>query len=105
MAKLHNRTRESQKVRARWDYPVELARGSSHIASTLTDGTRRSAIDEVLDEFAACHGADKLEIFRELLAESLAKRGQGDAARAVLDGGAGPARGCAAAGCEAGRAA
>jgi hypothetical protein len=40
---------------------------------------------EVLDEFRAQYGADKLVVFRELLAESLEKRNEPSAAQAVLN--------------------
>jgi hypothetical protein len=66
-------------------YLMELARGSSHIASTLSSQTQRIAIAEVLEGFCTHHGADKLVIFRELLAESLEKRNQPIAAQAVLN--------------------
>lgn len=84
MRKSPKRTQQADKVLYRTTYSMELARGSSHIASTLSPETRRVAIAEVLDEFAALHGADKLAIFRELLAESLEKRDRHDAAQAVL---------------------
>lgn len=49
---------------------LELAaRGSSHIASTRKRETRDRAIAEVLEEFSEVHGLQRLNIFRELLAE------------------------------------
>lgn len=65
-------------------YLMELARGSSYIASTLNPATQRVAIAEVLDEFRLQHGADALSIFRDLLAENLANRDNRPAAQAVL---------------------
>ncbi|ACD16537.1 hypothetical protein [Paraburkholderia phytofirmans] len=64
---------------------MELARGSSYIASTLTPATQQAAIAEVLNEFREQHGADTLLIFRDLLAESLTDRQHKLAAEAVLN--------------------
>jgi hypothetical protein len=63
---------------------MELARGSSYIASTLSPATQQVAIAEVLHEFRLQHGADRLFIFRDLLAESLEKRDNRSAAQAVF---------------------
>ncbi|KAA1012069.1 hypothetical protein FVF58_13235 [Paraburkholderia panacisoli] len=76
---------QAEKNAYRSLYLTELARGSSHIASTLSPQTQRIAIAEIVDEFCTQHGADKLVIFRELLAESLEKRNQPGAAQAVLN--------------------
>jgi hypothetical protein len=64
---------------------VELARGSSYIASTLTPATQAAAIAEVLNEFRSQYGADRLLIFRDLLAESVKNRNDARAAEAVLN--------------------
>ncbi|MFM0059421.1 hypothetical protein [Paraburkholderia phytofirmans] len=64
---------------------MELARGSSYIASTLTPKTQQAAIAEVLKGFREQHGTDTLLIFRELLAESLRNRKHKLAAEAVLN--------------------
>ncbi|MEW9580380.1 hypothetical protein ABQJ48_02040 [Paraburkholderia sp. DGU8] len=79
------RTQQADKNLYKSVYLVELARGSSHIASTLSPQTQRIAITEVMDEFRARYGADKLVVFRELLAESLEKRNEPSAAQAVLN--------------------
>jgi hypothetical protein len=79
------RAEQAEKNIFRSVYVMELARGSSHIASTLSPQTQHIAIAEILDEFCTRHGADKLVIFRELLAESLEKRNQPIAAQAVLN--------------------
>ena len=77
--------RETEKALCRSTYMMELARGSSYIASTLTPATQRAAIAEVLNEFREQHGADTLLIFRDLLAESLKDRQHKLAAEAVLN--------------------
>ncbi|WP_165847968.1 hypothetical protein [Paraburkholderia lacunae] len=64
-------------------YVLELARGSSYIASTLTPATLRAAIVEACREFREQYGADKVHIFRELLARSLEKRDNRKAAAVV----------------------
>jgi hypothetical protein len=64
-------------------YMLELARGSSHIASTRKPETRDRAIAEVLEGFGEVHGLQRLDIFRELLAEDTERRGHLEAAAAV----------------------
>ncbi|CAB3776069.1 hypothetical protein [Paraburkholderia fynbosensis] len=65
-------------------YQIELARGSSYIASTCSPATQRIAITEVFQEFHLRYGPDTVSIFRELLAESLRQRNNLPAAQAVL---------------------
>jgi hypothetical protein len=77
-------TQLSEKILFKATYLVELTRGRSHIASTLSEETRHSAIAEIFEEFSRQHGADKLAVFRELLAESLERRDHPSAAQAVL---------------------
>lgn len=84
MRKGRKTDRHAEKTLYRSTYLVDLARGSSFIASTLTPATQRAAIAEVLEEFRTQHGVEKLLIFRELLAESLEKRQNPLAAQAVL---------------------
>lgn len=55
-------------------YMAELARGGSHIASTLTPDGERSAISEVTGEFHRRYGTHDFEIFLELLAQALDAR-------------------------------
>ncbi|MBN3847266.1 MULTISPECIES: hypothetical protein [Burkholderiaceae] len=76
--------RQAEKTHCRLLYLLELARGSSYVASTLTPESQHAAIAEVLREFSQQHDADKLPMFRELLAERLQERGDLDAAQAVL---------------------
>lgn len=85
MPRGQKRAQQAEKNLYRSIYLIELARGSSHIASTLSPQTQRIAIAEVMDEFREQHGADKLVVFRELLAESLEKRNEPSAAQAVLN--------------------
>jgi hypothetical protein len=75
---------QAEKALYRSIYLMELARGSSHIASTRSLATQRVAIAEVFHEFRLQHGADNLLIFRDLLAESLKERDSPSAAQAVL---------------------
>jgi hypothetical protein len=56
-------------------FKVELARGVSHIASTLTPTSTTAAVAEVLDQFIVDRGAGGFEAFRLLLAEDLENRG------------------------------
>lgn len=64
-------------------YSLELARGGSHIASTLSAGSRADAIAEVVDGFVLQHGETDLAVFLEVLADRLARRGADEAAEAV----------------------
>lgn len=64
-------------------YVVELARGSSHIASTLTSATLQVAVAEVMNEFVQQYGKETLSVFRELLADRLDERQSPEAASAV----------------------
>ncbi|MFM0732635.1 hypothetical protein PQQ52_19310 [Paraburkholderia sediminicola] len=64
-------------------YALELARGCSHISSTLNADTRKHAIAEVLGEFRDLYGDRELVLFQKLLIEDLQRRGKRDAASAV----------------------
>ena len=55
-------------------YMAELARGASHIASTRTPASERSAISDVTGEFDRRYGNDDFDIFLELLAQALDAR-------------------------------
>lgn len=61
-------------------YMAELARGGSHIASTLTPDGERAAISDVTGEFYRRFGIDDLRIFLELLAQTLDARLRPDTA-------------------------
>ena len=71
-------------VNARAAYVLELARGCSYISSTLTTDTRNRAIAEVLAEFRELYGEREETLFQKLLAEDLERRGNPDAASAVV---------------------
>lgn len=64
-------------------YSIELARGSSHIASTLTAATLNAAVTEVVIDFVQRHGNDGLSIFLKLLADRLDARQKSAAASVV----------------------
>ena len=64
-------------------FKVELARGASHIASTLTPASMTAAVAEVLDQFVVDRGAGGFDTFRLLLAEDLENRGCVRGAEAV----------------------
>jgi hypothetical protein len=64
-------------------FAVELARGGSHIASTLTVKSQHAAIAEVISDFLALHRAEELDGFLELLAAGLEARDKPSAAIAV----------------------
>ncbi|HKT98210.1 MAG TPA: hypothetical protein VJS30_17045 [Paraburkholderia sp.] len=66
-------------------YGLQLARGSSHIASTLTPATRASAIAEVIEEFETLFGLDDLRCFLDVLAQRLENRGAREASAEVAD--------------------
>lgn len=70
-------------ARCRIEYFVELARASSHIASTQSSATQRAAIAETFSEFVECHGAQDFSVFVELLARHLEERRSPEAASAV----------------------
>jgi hypothetical protein len=69
---------------ARATYEAEIARGRSYIVSTLTPDSRNRAINEILLEFCSVYGDRELGLFQNLLSEDLQRRGEYDAASAVL---------------------
>ncbi|MEX3985284.1 hypothetical protein AB4Y45_40740 [Paraburkholderia sp. EG287A] len=70
-------------ARCRIDYPVDLARGSSHIGSTLSPSGQQAAIDETFSEFVGRYGTRDVLAFAEILASILEERQRPDAALAV----------------------
>lgn len=56
-------------------YMADIARGGSHIASTLSATSQQSAIDEVIRDFCVHNAPDNLHLFLELVAENLERRG------------------------------
>jgi hypothetical protein len=74
---------DAAMAQGRLIYMLELARGSSHIASTRTPETLNRAIAEVLNGFCEVHGLQALGVFQELLALDVGQRANQDAALAV----------------------
>lgn len=73
-------------ITAAWcedQYRLELARGGSHIASTLSAQSRADAIAEVIDGFVLQYGETDLAVFLEVLADRLTRRGANEAATIV----------------------
>jgi hypothetical protein len=68
-------------------YAADVARGASHISSTLKPETLTAAVIEVMSGFIAMHGRLMLDVFRPLLIEALEKRNRADAATMVRDHG------------------
>lgn len=64
-------------------YTLELARGSSVIASTLTRSSLMQAIGETLSAFVASHGTGDLDGFVLVLSERLIQRDRADAAEMI----------------------
>jgi hypothetical protein len=64
-------------------YSVELARHSSHVASTLTTATLNAAVIDVVGDFVQRHGNEQLSIFLKLLADRLDARKKSAAASVV----------------------
>lgn len=72
-------------LRCETDFQLELARGTSHIASSMTADSVRRSIHEELDGFVKLHGLTRLQEFREVLSDRLHGRGKCDAAKLVLE--------------------
>jgi len=84
----HARKRSRRASSPAWcedHYGLQLARGSSHIASTLTPATRASAIAEVIEEFETLFGLDDLPSFLQALAQRLENRGAHEASAEVAE--------------------
>lgn len=56
-------------------FELELARGASVIASTLTDESRQNAITEIFEDVVQAYGETHVDIFGDLLAYRLSERG------------------------------
>lgn len=61
-------------------YTVELARGASVIASTLTQSSLMQAVGETMSSFVASNGRGDLDGFVEVLRDRLIRRNRTDAA-------------------------
>lgn len=64
-------------------YMAEIARAGSHIASTLSALSERAAITDVASDFRNRYGSDDLDVFLELLAQTLENRLRSRAATIV----------------------
>ncbi|WP_086910479.1 hypothetical protein [Paraburkholderia hospita] len=64
-------------------YNLELARGASVIASTLTEASLMQAVGETLSGFVATHGTEDLDAFVRILGERLNRRDRPDAAKMI----------------------
>ncbi|TCF96407.1 hypothetical protein BZM26_37895 [Paraburkholderia strydomiana] len=64
-------------------YEMDLARATSHIASTLHEHTMREAVAESIQDFQALHGRDDLRAFALALRGRLEQRGKSAAARVL----------------------
>jgi len=73
----------SGDIQLRFVFKVELARGASHISSTLSEASTAAAVAEVLKQFVVDRGLEKFNEFRALLIEDLKKRGCLEGALAV----------------------
>jgi hypothetical protein len=76
--------RSSDDVRRFNGHEMELARGASHIASTLYEHSIRAAVRETLLQFEACHGPHDVKAFAHALLGRLEQRGKPEAVK-VLD--------------------
>lgn len=55
-------------------YMAQIARASSHIASTLSENSRYAAIAEAVTEFREHNPEADLSVFLELLADNIRER-------------------------------
>jgi hypothetical protein len=69
--------------RCRVAYISEIARGSSHIDSALSELSREEAITEVTADFVKAHGRYDLLVFVELVSSALDDRRNSGAAAAM----------------------
>lgn len=65
-------------------FELELARGASVIAGTLTDESRQKAITEIFEDVVQAYGERHLNVFGELLAYPLSERGDSRGSAAVF---------------------
>ena len=77
-AKGNNAFEETARLKV---YEMELARATSHIASTLHEHTTLAAVAEAIQDFQALHGRDDLTEFARALRGKLEQRGRSAAAR------------------------
>ncbi|MGT2472129.1 hypothetical protein [Paraburkholderia terrae] len=84
MTSRSKRRHDQAIAEAEVDYQLELARGASVIASTLSRQNMVAAIEETLCAFVSTHGTPDLDIFTELLRQRLRARNRLDAADALF---------------------
>ncbi|WP_207004816.1 hypothetical protein [Trinickia mobilis] len=73
----------SELVECAARYELELARGASHLASTMSYATLEAAMVETVADFVKLHGDDDLPVFLELLSRRLSERKKPEAASAI----------------------
>ncbi|MBC8752379.1 hypothetical protein OKW43_005717 [Paraburkholderia sp. WC7.3g] len=79
------RNRASDEALRLNKYEVELARGASHIASTLYEESMLAAVRETILQFEAPHGRDDLMTFAHALLRRLELREKPAAAKVLHD--------------------
>jgi hypothetical protein len=79
------RNRAFDEALHRNEYEVELARGTSHIASMLYEQSILAAVRETILEFEASHGRSDLKAFVHALLRRLELRGKPAAAKLLGD--------------------
>jgi hypothetical protein len=79
------RNRASEEAQFLKECEMELARGSSHIASMLHTGSIHAAVKETALLFEASHGRDDLNLFLLALARKLEQRGRPEAVAVIQD--------------------
>jgi hypothetical protein len=75
----------SDEVRFLKEYEMDLARGSSHIASMLYPESIHVAVKETVLLFEARHGRDDLKTFLHALIKKLEQRGKPEAVKVLQD--------------------
>lgn len=79
------RKRSSDDVRRFNGCEMELARGASHIASTLYEHSIRAAVRETLLQFEAYHEPQDVKAFAHALLGKLEQRGKPEAVKVLHD--------------------
>jgi hypothetical protein len=66
------------------EFQLELARGTSFIASSMCEATLRCLVDETVRDFVQAHGSTAAVAFCNVLSDRLVRRQRPDAAAAVI---------------------
>ncbi|MFC0396964.1 hypothetical protein [Paraburkholderia rhizosphaerae] len=77
------RIRHEDYRRCEIDFQLELARGASFIASSMSKETLQRTVDETICGFAQMHGPSAAIVFCSVLSDRLLSRGRADAAAIV----------------------